>query len=484
MISEGPAPRQTTPTSLHYTMMGAQRSLDAAFNSPNVRNDNSGGGASALRRHMVAPAGSRAAHPPGAALFAAGSEPRPRSAPVNNVAMSTGVVVVPSIRRGLTRRTDDYTTGEVVPPCKRARHTEHMIQKGAARVALTDRFSTDHQEATVKHHYLRALYEAHKKMFTGYEQGPAPTIEVIMAFAKTLLVNESYTLSSVENLDHRNEIKSDEILDHVLTGELAAADQAVTVADLKAFISRFKKQHKDGKDLVKELYDQLEMTTERFRDFNLEWNENKLDLTTELTDVTKELVKVKKVNIEVTKELHATKKANSDLANELVVVNKKNVELQEDKEQHILLAAELCALKEKNAGMEEMLSLRTSAMMKLLVATEIPGCEDCFSLLGDNKKIYATTCGRLMCTDCSAKYMVCPSDSCAPKCKLPYVYLQDDYLDKIKTIRKHVMDTYSEDVISFYQLAPLPTFLQTYLDEAHKQRLVQSAAFPVIISRD
>ena len=134
--------------------------------------------------------------------------------------------------------------------------------------------------------------------------------------------------------------------------------------------------------------------------------------------------------------------------------------------------------------MEEMLSLRTSAMMKLLVATEIPGCEDCFSLLGDAKNIYVTTCGRLMCTDCNAKYMDCPSDSCAPKCALPYVYLKDDYLEKIKTIRKHVMDTYSEEVISFYPLAPLPTFLQTYLAEAHKQRLAESAAFSEIISRD
>jgi hypothetical protein len=367
--------------------------------------------------------------PPGAIRFraevmqhSADNRLLPHTAPVNVIAPA--VPPVPAMSGALLQRSENFMTHKTENPPKRFRHTEDDVDQTDHVTMLKRR--RDSVTTIGDRHALtkKFLHYSFKEQLRLIKMDPLLNFPVLLTFTEKLLTVMSYEASSVSAMGEDHLITWDEMVKAACLQELKDADDVTMLDDIKEYASRLKKHNHVGTTLVKDLLDDSKIMTEGATVANKAYLAKELQLTNELLDTTKELVNTKKL-----------------------------------------------------------LNERTEVMYTLLLASEVPSCIKCndfMSLSIDYPMDYLnmTSCGRQLCNFCSERYeQMCSDGTCGPKCKTAYKVTFEDYLNKIKKIRRHVMDTYPHRVIEFNEFAPLPPFLATYNEDTHEQRLTDAASF-------
>ena len=356
--------------------------------------------------------------PPGAFVFRHPVDPRlvPRLVPVPPMV----IPAIPAIRPALVRRADSYIESFAEPPPKRFRHDANDMDDNDKLTVLKSSLEINNSAGRILSITKRALHKAFKEQFVSIKADHGTDIAKVFEFTEKIMVHMSYDASNIENMEYKFSVKSDELITAVAEQGAIDADHATTIADMKGYIGRLKKQHTVGTSLANDLF-------------------------LELQDTTRTAVKAQQVHVtkyhEMTTELIKT-------SNDLLDCRK-------------------------------LLDQRTDVMKTLLLATEIPSCDECHTmlLLGPAETLNKTECGRTLCRFCVGADK-CPSGICNDRCTEVYKTTVQDFIEKVNFTRKHVRDNNPRSVIEFLEHAPLPSFLADYTELQHKIRMRDADASP------
>jgi hypothetical protein len=238
-------------------------------------------------------------------------------------------------------------------------------------------------------------------------------IGTLINFTDMVLRNTENDSKMILATDARCNLIAEDVIGAVLYKEMTDTDNNNTVFDMKEYTRDLRKKNMVGTVLVKDLFEELEDTKLEAATARQAHVAKELQITTELLNTSQELVECKKL-----------------------------------------------------------LEKRTSVMQTLLIATEIPSCEVCHTLLLEGPdKISVTACGIQLCNLCIEQDR-CPAGHSKEICKQAlYTTGAGEFFGKVKCIRQHVMDNNDRSVVAFEEHGPMPEFLANYTQQQHQNRV-------------
>jgi hypothetical protein len=323
------------------------------------------------------------------------------------------VAVQRGIPRSLMRRTDTFIDSAVVAPRKRERCTPDTVTESEELAMLRKRLKSDKECSRYLGVVKSALDTSNQKCCDEMKNDPDLHIGTLINFTDMVLRNTKNDSKMIRIMDDKCNLIQEDVIAAVLQRDMTDTDTEQRVFDMKEYMRNLKKKNMVGTVLVKDLFEELEDTKLEAATARQAHVAKELQITTELLNTSQELVECKKL-----------------------------------------------------------LEKRTSVMQTLLIATEIPSCEVCHTLLLEGPdKISVTACGIQLCNLCIEQDR-CPAGHSKEICKQDlYTTGAGEFFGKVKCIRQHVMDNNDRSVVAFEEHGPMPEFLANYTQQQHQNRV-------------